>query len=190
MLFTRIPSRTNVIAAFLVAPIRAALADMYDMLPPYSRPQIEAMLIIRPHSHSLILGITSFISSRLPKRFRSKVALNSSNDVPIISELDLDPPTLLTRISIDPSSPTTFLYRNSIVDKSAISALIPTDLTPISVNSSTVCVKVFSVRPQIATLTPSWANDLAHSNPIPRLPPVTNATFPSIPKSIELPSSH
>ena len=43
---------------------------------------------------------------------------------------------------------------------------------------------VLFVRPQIATLTPSRARERAHCLPSPRLPPVTNAFLPAIPKSI------
>ena len=73
---------------------------------------------------------------------------------------------------------------DSTASRCVTSTAMPKALTPCARISASVFSRVSLPRAQIATAAPSSANVSAVDRPIPRLPPVTTATFPAKPRSM------
>jgi hypothetical protein len=96
---------------------------------------------------------------------------------------------LLTRTSMRPKlssvrCATSCTCASSVIEPATARALPVLCLMPLTTRSSSCCR-----RPVMTTDAPSSANRFATASPIPALPPVTIATFPSSGRSLVIPGS-
>lgn len=139
-----------------------------------------------PHPRSCMPGTTCFMRATADQRLASITMWKSASDELTRSDVPRLPPTLFTRMSMGPSSASVLATRSAAPDSSPRSATNAPTFTPVDFSSSAVWLRIPSPRAQIATFTPSAASASADWRPSPRLPPVTRATLPLIPRSMLL----
>jgi len=131
----------------------------------------------RPQPRVTIAGSTSCVMRTLVPTLPAKAASNSAGPVSL-HEVPALTPRLLMRMSIGPSdcsvSETARRHPSSVSRSATMPA--PCRLAAVLLTSA-------SVRAAIATRTPSAASAIAMPSPMPRVPAVTSATLPAIPRS-------
>ena len=132
------PSLATAMLVCLDAAIIAALAAMYGAVPPYSRPNIDEMLMARPQPRSCMPGTTYFIRATADQRLAFMTMWKSSSEELTRSDVPRLPPTLFTRMSIGPSSASALPTRSAAPLSSPRSATYAPTFTPIAFSSLAV----------------------------------------------------
>src|ERR1700687_1465082 len=139
-------------------------------------PEIEAMLMIGPAPRAHIPGATRRTRRNALFRLTSIILSNCASSTPRQGPWATLVAALFTRMSAGPKSrvtPSTQRASSSgLPTWQALGITFPPSSAATS--SSDSCL-----RPQITVVAPSRANAAAMALPMPRLPPVTRATFPS-----------
>ena len=146
-------------------------------------PAPPAMFTMRPQLFFFMWGITNWDMRRYPYVLSVSASVINSASSSRISP-PRAAPALLMRMSTPPKfathASTTFLQPSSEFKSEETDMPSP----PAAFTSSTAVAKSASSRAVTHTRAPSFASAIAHSRPMPRLAPVTMATFPVKPKSI------
>ena len=162
--------------------ISAALAALYEIGPPVSRPKIEEMWTMLPPPRASIKGIAARLTRTAERKLKLMMSFHSASSIST-KGVHFDPPTLFTRISSPPkrlfAASTTAIAPSGVVTSCAMAS---TSVPPLA-NSAAASASVSAPRAQMQSRAPSAAKATAMRLPIPRLAPVTKATLSLSPRS-------
>src|SRR2546425_5264459 len=172
--FTRMPRPTSSAAAVRAKERSAALVAEYALAP--TLPLLSTTLVLRMiEAPSFRNGSAFCMVKYAPLMLMSNCSSYTLSDVSA-SGANFATPAFTNNTSILPSFCETSAYSLSTSVSLATSACTATTPFPIILTASS---SVFLLRPEMATLAPSSCKRLAVASPMPLLPPVTTATFPS-----------
>ena len=140
-----------------------------------ARPATEATLITRPQARSSMPGITARMRRNGPVTFVRRCRSHISRSVRL-SGADSAIPALFTRTSIGPSVALTAATASVTASASPTSRMTAIVCPPLARSARATSSTSVRVRAATATAKPAWTNAPAISRPMPRPPPVTNAT--------------
>src|SRR5438552_3958227 len=142
-------------------------------------PAVDAMLITRP---PLFCRIMSFVAARVmrnaPRRLTSMTRSQSSSFMRTRRPSRMTP-ALLTRMSTRPNRCLAASTNRSASSRITASATTPRTAPPRASSSLAERWSRAASRPETTTAAPASASNVAIARPMPRLPPVTIATWPS-----------
>src|SRR6266567_3294855 len=172
--FTRMPRPASSAAAVRAKERSAAFVAEYALVP--AVPFLSATLVFKMiDAPSLSNGSAFWIVKYAPLTLMSNCSSYRLSGVSA-SGANFATPAFTNSTSIFPSFCETSAYSLSTSVSLATSACTATTPFPIVLTASS---SVFLLRPEMATLAPSSCKRLAVASPMPLLPPVTTATFPS-----------
>src|SRR5271156_3953780 len=159
------PSRPHLEAQYIPPPAKAFL------------PASDAILIMWPVRRSIIAGATALLSRNTAFRLVSNTASQSDSAAPWKGP-KYPMPALLTSTSIAPRDCSVFCTSFPISFKRVTSAAVTTTLPPPPCSSAAALSSLSACREHKLSFAPRRPRLRATASPIPRLPPVTNATLP------------
>src|SRR5215831_1678020 len=150
------------------------------MLPPAKAflPASEAMLTIWPVLRRIIEGATARVSRNTALRLVSNTEVQSDSEASWMG-VNTPTPALFTRISMGPSASSARAMREEASSECVRSAAREQILTSGCCSSLATASNRLAVRAERPKLAPRLARRRAMASPMPRLAPVTSATFPA-----------
>src|ERR1700732_1800260 len=154
--------------------------DAQYMAPPAKAflPASDAMLMMCPVCRSII----SFATALLSRNTDFKLVSNTESQFASFASWKgpkYPMPALFTKISIAPQACFVFCASDSISPGRVTSAAVKETATPALFNSDATLSSLSTCRAHKLSFAPIFPSLRATANPIPRLAPVTMATFPS-----------
>ena len=134
--------------------------------------------MIRPHPEAVIDGSARRVAQNAELRIQSDASVHASSERSATRAKRLEPPALLTRMSTEPYVATAASISASVSALLRASARWKVTAGPPLISSSALA-PFSALVPLMTTLAPAPTNASAIPRPIPRLPPVTTAVFPS-----------
>ena len=179
MTLARIPSAPHSCAITFVSDTSAALLTLYRPSPASGEmpPMLDTFTMAPPRCAITVWAVLQ--SSSGPFTFTAKIFSKASSLASCSGPNTGLVAALFTMISM-PSKCSTVRAANSCASAAfPILAGMPTTSRPSSRSSFTAASTWSAFRLEITTFAPARASVVAMANPIPRVPPVTIATFPS-----------